>query len=852
MGVVIAMILKNLFVYPKLPENLSKLHQLACNLWCTWNHEAIRLFYRIDPQLFRAVNHNPIQFLVSLPKDRIRQLAHDRGFLFQLDEVWQQFQQYMSYNERFKTSYEATLEDKDIVAYFAMEFGLHECIPIYGGGLGVLSGDFLKAASDMNLPVVGVGLVYKYGYFTQRITAGGEQHEQSAEFDNHLIPMHELRGPEGDPAYIEMQILDQKVRIKLWEISVGKTRLVLLDTDLEENPTHVRDITNELYVSDRTKRLQQELVLGIGGVRALERLGIEPKIYHMNEGHSTFLILARLQRLMLREKLSFMEAKAVIRASTVFTTHTPVIAGNEGFDAGMVRKFIEHEVQTLGVPYDDLAAHGFINNDTKTFWLPALAMRFARHLNAVSLMHRDVSRRMWAGLFPDLPESEMPIDYVTNGVHHSWLSEPFIDLFKRHVGPDYVHSACDPKTWDRVLSVQDDEIWQAHHRNKQSLITYIRKKLADDLASRGYIESKVLKLTRALNPEFLTIVYARRFARYKRATLILRDKDRLAKILTNSTKPVQLVFAGKAHPADSLGKNMIREIIDFARSYQLEDRVVFVENYDMNVARHLAWGSDVWLNNPVKENEASGTSGMKAAINGVLNLSVLDGWWPEGYNGRNGWAITGAEYSNQYEMQEAAEAEQIYDLIESEISELYYDRNEAGVPTRWVEMMKQSICSVCCQFNMNRVLAEYTDKFYAPSKALTEDLVRNNHESLKRALDNAHEIHRLWDGIHIGGLTTSVDKKDVVAEGEHVEVACGVDLNGAPADLFQVELFYMLRDTNEHRIIPMRPRNPSGGRVVFDCGFEIAGRGLLSINARIKPSSPILQDLYPHLVKWAS
>jgi starch phosphorylase len=605
-------------------------------------------------------------------------------------------------------------------------------------------------------------------------------------------------------------------------------------------------------VADRTKRLQQELVLGIGGVRALERLGIEPRIYHINEGHSAFLILARLQRLMLREKLSFMEAKAMIRASTVFTTHTPVIAGNESFDTGLVREYIEPEVRTLGLSFEDLASHTYINGDTKTVWLPALAMRFSRYLNAVSKMHRDVSRRMWAGLFADQPEVEMPIDYVTNGVHHSWLSEPFIELLHRHVGPDYIRSACETQTWDRVLSISDDEVWQAHHRNKQSLITFIRKKLADDLAARGYIESKVLKLTRALNPEFLTIVYARRFARYKRATLILRDKDRLAKILTSSTKPVQLLFAGKAHPADTLGKSMIREIIDFAKTYQLEDRVVFVENYDMNVARHLVWGADVWLNKPVKENEASGTSGMKAAINGVLNMSVLDGWWPEGYNGRNGWAITGAEYSTQFEMQEAAEAEQIYDLIESEISELYYDRNEAGVPTRWVEMMKQSVSSVCCQFNMNRVLAEYMDKFYAPSKALTEELARNNHESLKQALQSAEEITRLWDSIKIGGLTTSVDKKDVLAEGERVEVTCAVDLDGAPAGLFDVELFYMLRDTGEYRVIPMRPRNASSRPVVFECGFEIAGRGLLSINARIKPSSPILQDLHPDLVKWAS
>jgi starch phosphorylase len=683
--------LKNIFVYPRLPDNLSKLQSLAYNLWCTWNYEAISLFYRIDAPLFRAVNHNPIQFLVNLPGERISQLAEDKGFLFELERVWKQFQQYMQYDGQLKTNAGGTLRPSDVVAYFAMEFGLHECIPIYGGGLGVLSGDFLKASSDLNLPVVGIGLVYKYGYFTQRITMKGEQEEQFIEFDNHLVPMHELRGPEGDKAYIEVPILGQPVKVKLWQIDVGKIPLVLLDTDIEENPPHLRDITHELYVSDRVKRLQQELVLGIGGVRALERLGITPQVYHINEGHAAFLILARLQRLMRGNGLGFMEAKAIIRASTVFTTHTPVIAGNENFDTAMVKEYIENDVRSLGLPFEDLASEAVLNQDGKTFWLPALAIRFSRHINAVSKMHRDVSRRMWAGLFPNTPQMELPIDYVTNGVHNSWLSEPVVELLNRYVGPDYVRCESRPQRWEKVSAIDDEEVWQAHHRNKQSLITFVRKKLADDLAMRGYIESKILKLTRALNPEYLTIVYARRFARYNRATLNLQDQDRLAKILTHSTKPVQLIFAGKAHPADTLGKSMIKEILDFAKDYQVEDRVVFLENYDINVARHLAWGADVWLNNPVRENEASGTSGMKAGINGVLNLSVLDGWWPEGYNGSNGWAITGAEYDHPFEMQEAAEAEQVYDLIEDEITELYYDRNEAGVPVRWVQRMKDSI-----------------------------------------------------------------------------------------------------------------------------------------------------------------
>jgi glycogen phosphorylase len=580
-------------------------------------------------------------------------------------------------------------------------------------------------------------------------------------------------------------------------------------------------------------------------------MDIRPTIYHINEGHSAFLVIARLQRLMNRDRLSFTEAKAVIRASTVFTTHTPVIAGNESFESDLVRQYLEREVDSLDVSWQDLASHGFIDSERRTFWLPAFAMRFASHINAVSKLHRDVSRRMWSALFPDRPETEIPIDHVTNGVHHSWLSEPVGQLLERHVGPDYIRCADRLDRWIEVLAIDDEEVWQAHHRNKQSLITFIRKKLADDLAARGYIEPKILKLTRALNPEYLTIVFARRFARYKRPTLLLRDKDRLAKILSNSTRPVQLLFAGKAHPADDLGKGMIKEIVNFARTYHLEDRVVFLENYDINVARHLVWGADVWLNNPIRENEASGTSGMKAAMNGVLNLSVPDGWWPEAYNGKNGWAITGAGYHSQLEMQEAAEAGQIYDLIEEGVTEMYYDRNEAGIPLRWVEMMKESIYSVGCRFNMGRVFAEYTDRMYVPSKTAYEMLSKDNYAALRQALESARQILRYWDRIGITRLMTSADRKEVVSEGERIAVTCEVHRDAAPIDLFAVELFCLLHEQNEHRVIPMRPRDTGAAPIVFECEFEAVGRGLFSVNARIKPASAIVQDLYPELVKWA-
>jgi len=702
----------------------------------------------------------------------------------------------------------------------------------------------------LGLPVVGIGLIYKFGYFTQRINLNGDQEELFLEFDNHLVPMRDLRLPDGEKAYVEMQILNQDLRIKLWQIDVGQTKLILLDTDIEDNPPHLRDITHELYVADKNKRLQQELVLGLGGVKALDVLNIQPKIYHINEGHSVFLVITRLQKLMTEKHLSFSEAKALVRASTLFTTHTPVIAGNENFEPGLLKKYLELETQRLGLSFEEFAVHGFIEDSKSVFWLPALAIRFAKYVNCVSLLHRDVSRRMWAGLFPERPVAEVPIDHVTNGVHCSWLSEPLTELLNRYIGPDYIHCGRNQRVWDVIMDATDEEIWQAHHRNKQSLVTFIRKKLEDDLAARGYIQSKILRLSRLFNPEYLTVVFARRFAHYKRATLILKDKERLRKILTDTRKPVQLIFAGKAHPADSQGKNMIREIIAFAKDHRLEDRVVFLENYDINVARHLVWGADLWLNTPVRENEASGTSGMKAAINGVLNLSVLDGWWPEGYTGKNGWAVTAGEFYEHSVLQETAEANQIYDLLEEEITELYYDRNEVGIPERWVKMMKESISYVCRKFNMNRMLMDYLDKLYLPSKKDFEGLCANNFQGLRAAVEREPQILKHWETIKFTDFWTNLDKKDRLFEGDRLEIRCAVDLDKARPELFCVEFFYMLANSNSFKIIPMQLQSRKGTLAYYECSFEIKGCGLQSINARIKPADQTVQDLHPELVKW--
>jgi len=844
------MIFKSIFVYPKYSENLNKLYQLAYNLWCIWNYDAINLFYSIDSQLFRSVNHNPVKFLISLPKKRIDELSQDKGFLFELEKVWGKFQEYLAYKDNPDNAAAQGLNADDVVVYFAMEFGLHECIPIYGGGLGILSGDFLKSASDSSLPVIGVGLIYKFGYFTQRINLNGRQEELFLEFDNHLIPMRELRRTNGEKAFVEINILNQPVKIKLWQIDIGQTKLILLDTDIEDNPPNLRDITRELYVSDRDKRLQQEIVLGLGGIKALESLNIKPKIYHINEGHSAFLIIARLQRLITQEKMTFSQAKALIRASTVFTTHTPVIAGNENFESKLIKEYLEQETKSLGIPFDQLIAHGFIEDNNDVFWLPAFAMRFAKYINCVSKLHRDVSRKMWAGLFPQTPAMEIPIEYVTNGVHWSWLSEHLSGLLNRHIGPKYVHCGNNENQWDKIMDIPDEDIWQIHHENKQNLVTFIRNKLRADLENRGYIQPRILKLTRQFSPDYLTVVFARRFAHYKRATLILNDMERLKKILTNPAKPVQLIFAGKAHPADTAGKEMIKEIIDFAKDYQLEDRVIFLENYDINIARHLAWGADVWLNTPIRENEASGTSGIKAAINGVLNLSVLDGWWPEAYNGKNGWAITAGQFYSQSDLMEIAEASQIYDLLEEEITTLYYDRNEVGIPEQWVKMMKESICSVCKKFNMNGVLKSYLDKLYMPSKRHFESLCRDSFLPLKQLDEKEQKILKYWDGIKFTSFSTSADKKDFLIEEDNLQVSCSVDLSQAPPELFTVELCYILDNDNNYKIIPMQPQDPKGSIANYECSFKIEGYGLQNINARIKPADGNIQDLHPELVKW--
>ncbi len=839
------MFLKQFIAYPRCPENLQKLHQIAYNLWFTWNYEAINLFYRIDPELYRNSRYNPVKFLHGIPEDKLNALSRDEGFLFELEKVWSKFQDYLNYKTTFKCPLPCS------IAYFSMEYGLHECLPIYAGGLGILAGDLLKGASDMDIPITGVGLLYKHGYFTQRIDSGGNQQElETVPFDKGMAPIKELREPDSNnPVVITLNILKQPVRAKAWEVNIGKSRLILLDTDIEENPPENRGITDDLYPADREKRMRQELLLGIGGVEVLSAAGIEPVIYHLNEGHSAFLVIARLKKLMAEKTFSFSEARAIIKASTVFTTHTPVIAGNENFSSDMVKKYLGPELEPAGLSYEDIERFGFINNVTDTFWLPAFAMNFAGLINGVSKRHCEVSRKMWAPLFPGLPPAEIPITYITNGVHTSWISEPFTDIFNRYLGPNYIHSSRDDEIWNRIFEIPDEELWEAHKKNKKDMVSFLRKQMADPFFTRKYPSGKGTRQATRPSPDYLTVVFARRFATYKRPTLILKDRERIKNILTNEKKPVQLIFAGKAHPADKTGKEMIKEVLAFAKEEGIEDRILFFENYDIHIARHLAWGSDVWLNTPIEGMEASGTSGMKAAMNGVLNLSVIDGWWVEGFNGKNGWGISAGELHANPELREAAEANQIYTFLEEEITESFFNRSEAGLPMDWLRMMKESLFYVCRNFNINRALDNYMNDFYIPCVKKSHLILKDNRKRLSQGMEAEKELIKHWEKVVLREFNTTIDRKERVLEGEIIEADCSVHIGDAPPELFKAELFYMFNSA-KFKVIPLELAEVADGVAKYKGSFKIESHGAQDINVRIKPADEIVETLHPELIKW--
>ena len=698
-----------------LPRRIHRLGELAYNLWWTWNPDAQRLFSRIDHDFWERTYHNPVLFLRQIERAHLNAVAQDRGYLDFYDRTFRIFDQYINTKETWFMQNHPDQINRPI-AYFSSEFGLHETLPIYAGGLGVLSGDHVKEASDLGLPFVAVGFLYTRGYFSQHITEDGWQEARFKRLHFEDMPVMPILDQDDKPLTVTVELPGRDVLARIWEIHVGRVPLYLLDTDVDGNSAADRELTARLYNSDLEARISQELILGIGGVRALRRLGYNPSVWHMNEGHSAFMGLERVREMVAADH-AFEEAQAAVKASTIFTTHTPVPAGSDEFPLWLIDKYFANLWPELG-----LDRESFINLARRkmswgeTFSMPLLAFRFAERRNGVSELHGQVARKMWNFLWPDLREEDVPISYVTNGIHTgTWLARRLDHLFRRYLGRNWASHLDDPDLWEDIDNIPDEELWAVRRHLKRKLVFYMRDRAREQWLSTSVHPVQVIASGVLLDPYALTIGFARRFATYKRASLILSDLERLLDLINRPNRPVQIIFAGKAHPDDHPGKMLIQEVYRAVKKAENGGRLVFLEDYDMNVARYLVQGVDVWLNTPRRPNEASGTSGEKAAINGVLNFSVLDGWWREGYNGLNGWAIGDDNDYEDHNYQDQLDIAHLYNVLEKEIIPLYYDRAENNLPREWISRMKIAIRTLSPQFSMRRMVKEYTEQLYLPA-----------------------------------------------------------------------------------------------------------------------------------------
>lgn len=841
---------KDIYVKPQLPKKLQKLSELAQNIWSTWDTDAYRLYSRIDPYLFRKFQHNPIKLLQMIPETRLKELSQQNGFLHELDSVYNKFQNYLKYKGSYldDSGKHQDFDTSQKIAYFSMEFGLHESLPIYSGGLGILSGDHLKSASDLGLPLTGFGLLYRYGYFFQKIDMNGYQREVYEENEWYSKPVKKVKDENGDDLTLQISILNQPLFLKVWQIKVGKIPLYLLDTNLEKNSTEFQKITDYLYVSDKKTRLLQEIVLAFGSLELIKKLDLNPAIYHMNEGHSAFIVIKRLLDLIESHNFNLETAANYIRSTSVFTTHTPVPAGNEKFELSLVEKYLGSHIEKLGVSFTDFAKYAKVNNEP-AFSLPALAIRFSNFINGVSKLHSQVSQAMWHDIYPKIYEKEMPITAITNGVHtQSWLSRPITRLFDRYLGTEYTHTGDKENIWKNILAIPSIEIWEAHQQRKEQMVSFIRNVLKNSLMHKGAGRSSSEIINNSLNPAHLTVGFARRFATYKRANLILQDKARLLKLLLNSEKPIQFVFAGKAHPADEKGKAMIKNIIDFAKANNVQDKFVFVENYDMNIGRHLVQGVDVWLNNPIKPLEASGTSGMKAGMNGALNLSVPDGWWPECYNKENGWAITAGEGMEDPNVRDTLEANQIYELLENEVLPLYYDRDQNNIPHNWIEMMRNSMYDVSRNFNIHKMLKNYINKFYLPGIKLIQKMKKDDFAHLKEFDKTERMISEAWPEVEIVDFKINLQEKTIVDSGQKIEATAVLKCANLPAELIETEVFYKIGE-DHFKLISLNLQKQSQTTAEYSGSFQLVASGKQSFNLRVKPKKFCCKKFYEY-IKW--
>jgi starch phosphorylase len=842
-------------VFPDLPEPLEPLLKLAHNLWWVWQPDAVELFRRLDRKLWEEVYHNPVKMLGAIDQSKLAAAAKDDGYLAHMHRVYEDFQKHLTEKGWFNEAHpdKANMQ----VAYFSAEFGLHESLPIYSGGLGILAGDHLKSASELGIPFTAVGLLYRNGYFQQYLSGDGWQQESYPELDFYNLPIEPMRYTDGSPVHVRVDMPENAVFCKVWRANIGRIPLYLLDTNLQENAPADRDITARLYGSGSELRIRQEIVLGIGGVRALEALNIVLNVFHMNEGHSAFLALERVRKLLENSALSFDEARQLVMATNVFTTHTPVPAGIDMFPPDLVLKYFRHYHPSLKLDEEGFLALGRedVSDRKQGFSMALLAIRLADHINGVSDLHGKVSRRMWHNVWPRVPVSEVPIRHVTNGIHvRTWLSPDLAYTLDRYLPGAWITDPADSSVWEGVMQIPEEELWRAHERGRARLVSWARHTLREQLIKRGAAYDDVAAAEQVLDPEALTIGFARRFATYKRGALLLKDVERLRKLLDDTKHPIQFVFAGKAHPADHEGKELIKSIINFARDPAVRRKVVFIENYDMNVARQLVQGVDVWLNTPRRPYEASGTSGMKAACNGVLNCSILDGWWVEGYSPDVGWAIGRGEEYTDPATQDQVESQALYDLLEKQIVPLFYNRDVDNLPREWVSRMKNCMRKLVPFFNTNRMVQNYTEMFYMAAFERGQALSDNG---LARAVSLARTKDSLrgrWRNIRIVGVHTSGNGHFKV--GDQMQVEALVDLPGLTPEDLKVQLYAgRINATGEieqpQALTMQHVKNMAPDRHLYVGKIDCRTSGRQGFAIRIVPGSEDFATPFePGLITW--
>jgi starch phosphorylase len=841
-------------VFPTIPEPLAFLETLSRNLWWSWKKEAEELFRRIDPRLWENSGRNPILFLTQIDSARLEDLARDDSFLAHMQQVKNYFTKRVVEPIHYV---DFPFKDKETIAYFSMEFGIHESLPIFAGGLGILAGDHLKSASNLAFPISGIGLLYREGYFRQFLDQTGLQQEEYPITDLYSLPMERVNDASGNKIIISVPSPEGEIFAEIWKLSIGRTSLYLLEANIAENPPRLRDTTARLYAGDLQIRFNQEVLLGIGGIRALNAMGIHPKVCHMNEGHSAFSSLERLALIMKDRGISLETALEVVPRSTVFTTHTPVPAGHDEFYPDMVMPLLRTYEFALKIPAEEMLQWGQPKGSGPyhPFSMFILAAKLSQFLNGVSKLHGRVARRMWSHLWPEFPEDEVPISHITNGIHVStFVSEELANLFDRYLGPEWYMSSRRPENIKRLDNIYEDELWQVHERNRSKLVRYARDRMIKQLKRRNAPKALINQAESVLDAQTLTIGFSRRFATYKRAFLLLQDPDRLAAILTHPKHPVQIIFAGKAHPKDHEGKDLIKQVVQFSRRKDVQNRIIFIEDYDLPLGRYLVQGSDVWLNTPRRPLEACGTSGMKAAINGCLNVSILDGWWDEGYSEDVGWAIGDGEEYTDAAYQDAVEAQALYNVLENDVIPCFYNRSSGNMPFAWIEKMKASMKMAMSDFCGLRMVTEYYNRYYHPAAKRFDDLMADHGAEGERIARQTQRLSALWKDIHVEDVNR--EGSGPYRVGDHFKVSALVFLGELHPEEVVVELYHgYIRTADQiltsHTLEMNVEEDRGAGKFLYACNLPCDSAGRYGFTVRVRPfGDPYLKSLAA-FIKWA-